>query len=452
MGLFHLIEQHHAVGVAAHGLGQLAALVVAHVSRRRSDQALHGELLHVLGHVDAHHGLLGIEQVLGQRLGQLGLAHAGGAEEQERANGTVRVGKSRTVAADGTGHHTHSLVLADDAALQHFLQVDELFHLALHHLGHRDARPGGHNGGDLLFGNLFLQDGAVLLLHLHGFLGHVQLLLQLRNARVANLGGELQVALAGGALLIELSAFELGLEVLHANDGVLLVLPLGLLGIERFLGGRDVVAQLLQALLGGHVGLLHEGLLLDLHLDELALGGVHLFRHGVDLDAQAAGRFVHEVDGLVGQEAIGDVAVGQLRRAHDGAVGDAHAVAHLIADHDFPLLYAQSGYIGVGQGDGFVSLAQKAGDAPDVTDDVPGLVVHDHLHQHVAGEHLALHVLGAVVGNFGDRLHGDADFMNQIPHVPVFHILLDGGLHRILIAGIGVHHIPIRVVSHVRHP
>ena len=104
--------------------------------------------------------------------------------------------------------------------------------------------------GDLLFGNLFLQDSAVLLLHLHGFLGHVQLLLQLGNARVADLGGELQVALAGGALLIELSAFELGLEVLHVNDGVLLVLPLGLLGIEGFLGGRDVVAQLLQALLG----------------------------------------------------------------------------------------------------------------------------------------------------------------------------------------------------------
>ena len=114
----------------------------------------------------------------------------------------------------------------------------------------------------------------------------MQLLLQLRNARVANLGGELQVALAGGALLIELSAFELGLEVLHANDGILLVLPLGLLGVEGLLGRGDVVAQLLQALLGGHVGLLHEGLLLDLHLDELALGGVHLFRHGVDLDAQ----------------------------------------------------------------------------------------------------------------------------------------------------------------------
>ena len=236
MGLLHLVEQHHAVGIAAHGFGELAALVVAHVSRRRSDQALHGELLHVLGHVDAYHGLLGIEQVLGQRLGQLGLAHAGGAEEQERANGTVRVGKSRTVAADGTGHDTHGLVLADDAALQNLFQIDELFHLALHHLGHGDARPGSHDRRDLLFGNLFLQDSAVLLLHLHGFLGHVQLLLQLGNARVADLGSELQVALAGGALLIKLSAFQLGLEVLHVDDGVLLVLPLSLLGIEGLPG------------------------------------------------------------------------------------------------------------------------------------------------------------------------------------------------------------------------
>ena len=39
VGLLHLIEQHHAVGFAAHGLGQLAALLIAHVSRRRADQA-----------------------------------------------------------------------------------------------------------------------------------------------------------------------------------------------------------------------------------------------------------------------------------------------------------------------------------------------------------------------------------------------------------------------------
>ena len=40
--------------------------------------------------------------------------------------------------------------------------------------------------------------------------------------------------------------------------------------------------------------------------------------------------FVDEVDGLVGQEAVGDVAVRQRRRRDDRRVGDAHAVVQLV--------------------------------------------------------------------------------------------------------------------------
>ena len=54
-------------------------------------------------------------------------------------------------------------------------------------------------------------------------------------------------------------------------------------------------------------------------------------RHGVDLGAQLGRRLVHQVDGLVGQEAVGDVAVGQHRRRHQGRVLDAHAVVALVA-------------------------------------------------------------------------------------------------------------------------
>ncbi len=36
VGFFNLVEKHHRVGFAAHGLGELAALVVAYVSRRRA--------------------------------------------------------------------------------------------------------------------------------------------------------------------------------------------------------------------------------------------------------------------------------------------------------------------------------------------------------------------------------------------------------------------------------
>ena len=54
-------------------------------------------------------------------------------------------------------------------------------------------------------------------------------------------------------------------------------------------------------------------------------------RHGVDLDAQAAGRLVDQVDRLVGQEAVGDVALGELSGSDQRRVHDAHAVVHLVA-------------------------------------------------------------------------------------------------------------------------
>ena len=134
MSLLHLVEQDHGVRTTAHGLGELAALVVAHVSRGRADEALDAELLHVLGHVDAHERALVVEQALGERLGELGLAHAGGAEEEEAADGAVRVGEPGAAAAHGGGHGAHGIVLADHAAVQLVLEVLELIHLALHHL------------------------------------------------------------------------------------------------------------------------------------------------------------------------------------------------------------------------------------------------------------------------------------------------------------------------------
>ena len=68
----------------------------------------------------------------------------------------------------------------------------------------------------------------------------------------------------------------------------------------------------------------------DLPLDDVQLGG-----HGVDLGADHGAGLVHQVDGLVGQEAVGDIAVGQGGGGDDGAVLDLDAVVHLV-----PLLQA----------------------------------------------------------------------------------------------------------------
>ena len=77
MCLLDLVEQHDLIGSAPHRLGQRTALVIADIARRRADQARYRMLLHVFRHVDAHHRVLVVEQEIGERLGELGLADAG---------------------------------------------------------------------------------------------------------------------------------------------------------------------------------------------------------------------------------------------------------------------------------------------------------------------------------------------------------------------------------------
>ena len=84
--LLDLVEQHDAVRPAPDRLGQLAALVVADVAGRRTDEPRDRVLLGVLAHVDADDRPLVVEEEVGQRLGQLGLAGAGRA----RGRGTTR--------------------------------------------------------------------------------------------------------------------------------------------------------------------------------------------------------------------------------------------------------------------------------------------------------------------------------------------------------------------------
>ena len=60
----------------------------------------------------------------------------------------------------------------------------------------------------------------------------------------------------------------------------------------------------------------------------LDLAQVGRRRHA--LDAQAAAGLVDEVDGLVGQEAVGDVAVGQVGRGDERLVGDRDPVVGLV--------------------------------------------------------------------------------------------------------------------------
>ena len=90
-------------------------------------------------------------------------------------------------------------------------------------------------------------------------------------------------------------------------------------------------AQLLQPFLGGGVLLLGQRHLLDLEPAHQPLDLVDLDGPGVDLHPQPRRGLVDQVDGLVRQEAAGDVAVGQRGRGDQSGVGDPDAVVHLVA-------------------------------------------------------------------------------------------------------------------------
>ena len=116
MGLLDLVEEHDRVRLAADGLGELAALVVADVARRRADEPGHRVLLHVLRHVDLDHRVLVAEQELGERARQLRLPDARGAEEDERAGRPLRVLDPGAGAADRLRDGDDRQLLADRPA------------------------------------------------------------------------------------------------------------------------------------------------------------------------------------------------------------------------------------------------------------------------------------------------------------------------------------------------
>ena len=74
-----------------------------------------------------------------------------------------------------------------------------------------------------------------------------------------------------------------------------------------------------------------DGLALNLQLLQAARNLVEFLGHAVALHAQLGSRLVHQVDGLVGQEALGDVAVREFHGSHHGLVLDTHLVVCLVS-------------------------------------------------------------------------------------------------------------------------
>ena len=180
VGLFDLVEQQHRVGLAPYRLGELAALLVADVAGRRSDEPGDGVPFLVFAHVGPDQVLVGVEQRGGERLGQLGLADAGRAEEEERADRAARVADPGAGPDDRVGDRLHRLVLPDDPFVQDLVEPQQFLPLAFEQPAGRDVGPAGHHLRDLVRGHHLAEQPVVALLGDESLLFGVQLAFQLR--------------------------------------------------------------------------------------------------------------------------------------------------------------------------------------------------------------------------------------------------------------------------------
>ena len=140
----------------------------------------------------------------------------------------------------------------------------------------------------------------------------------------------LQVAAALRLFEFDPRLVEVFLDPRFGVDLVAFVLPArGQLARLLFEFGQ-FLAQVFEPVLRRGVGFLLQRLFLDPQLDDAAVEVLDFLGLAFNFHADAAGGLVHQVDRLVGQEAVLDIAVGQLRRSDDRAIGDAHTVVQFV--------------------------------------------------------------------------------------------------------------------------
>ena len=173
----------------------------------------------------------------------------------------------------------------------------------------------------------------------------------------------------------------------------------------------------------------------DLYLIELKLDG--------GLAAEHRDNHVHRV--LIDLNGLHSAGEGAQR-----TIQNTDGIAHSVVDDDLLLFHAHGVDFLFGQRNGVIAgCTDEAGHAADVLDDMPGVVRVDHLDKHITGVDLALIGLADTgFGDLGDGLCGDGNSQNLILKLAALHSLFNGGLHRVLVSGIGMEYIPLSRLSH----
>ncbi len=159
-----------------HTVREHAALVKSDIAGRRADEARDRVFLHIFGHVETQKF---DPESIGQLLGHLGFADAGGTGEEIVADGFFRLAQARAGQFDRRRQGLDRRILAKDHAFERFLQILEHLGIVLGDVLWRDAGDFGDHGFDLFdadgfapfaFGHQPLRR-ASLVDHVDGFVG-----------------------------------------------------------------------------------------------------------------------------------------------------------------------------------------------------------------------------------------------------------------------------------------
>ena len=225
--------------------------------------------------------------------------------------------------------------------MQDGFHAKQLLPFALHQLCHRDARPPTDDPGDLLLRDLIPQQ-ACILLGVGDLFFLLQLLLQLGQLGVLQFRRLVVIRIPGRLLNLALDGFHLRPQALHLGNGILFVLPLCLHFVEPGTHLRQFLLDLFQVLLGQVIRLLFQSGFLDFVLHDPPGQLVHFRGHGLHLGFDHSACLVHQVNGLIRQEPVGNVPVGQGCRCDQRLILDLDAVEYLV-----PLLQATENGNGV---------------------------------------------------------------------------------------------------------
>ena len=211
--------------------------------------------------------------------------------------------------------------------MQLIFQVKQLLSFALQHLAYRYARPAGNYIGDVFSRYLFLNQGTVTLLLLQVFLDRLDFILQCLKLSVADFSHPSVITFTLCLVGFELQLFDFLLVLLNLVHQFFLTLPFSLVRSLLFLQFCNLLVQLSQFSL---VLFTLDSLTFNFDLLQPTFDFIQFFWKRITLHTQFGSRFIHQVDGLIRQETVGNVTVAQFHCRDDGFVFDTHLMVVLV--------------------------------------------------------------------------------------------------------------------------